>query len=46
MGLPPEQLDVEAEFGEVINLGEGLVRSEIRQVCLTQSAPLPRGFMR
>jgi hypothetical protein len=31
-GFPPERLDVELEVGEVVDLGEGKVRSEIRQV--------------
>lgn len=31
-GFPPEHLDVELEVGEVVDLGEGQVRSEIRQI--------------
>jgi ketosteroid isomerase-like protein len=33
-GFPPEHLDVEVEVGEIVDLGEGHVRSEIRQVYL------------
>ena len=31
-GFPPEHLDVELEVGEVVDLGEGQVRSELLQV--------------
>ena len=33
-GFPPEHLDVAFEIGELVDLGEGRVRSEIRQIYL------------